>query len=220
VSQRFRRPVEINAAYARRTTTVNNYRNRNAWQKKPKTIPVKRIAVHNAYNNVREVSAEFKVPCVKKTFGKEIVRVCCRTIKQLDTIAVILKHLMKVDFIIEIGMPLEYSYKMKTLVLFIKPKNKKISKSIKNVFEKFTVHYPASIVETVHPAVAAEKVLKELIANGSLQEAATIAQNIRILPAAEEMGNDSEELCHSKLLLFLKIGLIFFSLFLIFHHEE
>jgi hypothetical protein len=92
VSQRFRRPEDLyfKAPYAKSTKTVNNYRNRNALQK-VKTIPVKRIATHNAYDNIRKVAADFAVPCVKKTVAevgkeKQIVRVCCRTIQQLDNI--------------------------------------------------------------------------------------------------------------------------------------
>jgi len=223
VPQRLRRPenLETKATYARRKAIVNNYRNRNAWQK-VKPIPVKRIAVRKAYREIREVSAEFKVPCVKKTVDEKIVRVCCRTIKHLDNIGMIIKELMKLDLIMEIGMPLEYSYKMKSLVLFIKPKTKSLI--IEKVFQKCTVRYPYCTVVDEDPSVAAEKKLNELEVNDSVQEvekaAATIAQNEAskcMLKSTKKEENETEEVCHdSKIFLFFKYCLIFFSMFLLF----
>jgi hypothetical protein len=222
VHQRFRRPekLEMKATYARRTTIVKNYGNQNAWQTKSKTFPVKRIAVHNAYDKVREVAAEFKVPCVKKTFGNSIVRVSCRTIQQLDNIGSILEKLMTVDFIMEIGMPLEYSYKMKSLVLFIKPKNEPISNSIENVFQKCKFCYRHFIIEVEHPSVAADKFFKELETNNSVQEGtkvATIPQNgtkISIFKSAEEEKREMEQLY--TIVLILTMGIMFLLLYIMF----
>jgi len=184
VPQRFRRPenLEIHSTYARRMTNINNHRNRHAAWQKVKPIPVKRNAVRKAYNNVRKVSAEFEVPCVKKTFGEKIVRVSCRTIEQLDNIAIILKLLMKFDFIMEIGMPLEYSYKMKSLLLFIKPKHNSLSNSIAKVFQKCTVDYPLFIIEDEHTSVAAEKKLNEVA-----KEVSEIAEKEKVQTEMEKV---------------------------------
>jgi len=154
---------------------MGNYGNQNAPEKY-----VNQIAVHKAYDKVRQVAAEFHVPCVKKTFGATIVRVSCRTIPQLDRIGSILEELMTFDFIMEIGIPLEYSYKMKSLVLSIKAKNKHISNSIENVFKKSKLCYHHFTIEVKRPSDAAENFLKEQETNNSVQEeekVATITQN-------------------------------------------
>jgi hypothetical protein len=248
VPQRLRRPenLEIQTTYAKRTTTVNNYRNPNASQTL-KIVPVKIMAVNKAYFKVREVSAEFKVPCVKKAFGEGIVRVRCRTIQQLDNIAAILKELMLFDFIMEIGMPVEYSYKMKSLVLFIKPKDKEASNIIANLFETNPCRYRYLIVETEDPSVSAEKFLKELTKevaqilkdatvqadmekqtctsdlpknmNDSVQEGGQPATNIQNGPNEQERL-EAEKLFYSRLLKLLKICVLLLSLYNIWDPEE
>jgi len=70
--------------------------------------------------------------------------------------------LMTFDFIMEIGMPLEYSYKMKSLVLFMKPKHNSSSNSITKVFEKCVFGYRCLIVQAKDPSVVAEKKSNEL----------------------------------------------------------
>lgn len=145
------------------------------------------------------------------------MRVCCRTIQQLDNIAAILKEVMKFDFIMEIGMPLEYFYKMKSLVLFIKPKNKHLANSIVRVFYR----YPNMIVETKDPSVSTEKKLNELEMNDSVQKgekSATIAENGRkrcILKSAKEDRRETQGY-KFRFLLFLKMSFIFLSLYYIF----
>jgi hypothetical protein len=142
---------------------------------------------------------------------------------------VILKELMQFDFIMEIGMPLEYSYKMKSLVLFLKPKNERLSNTIEKVFKKCKLRYPhvilAVILDNEHPSLAAEKKLNELETNNSAQEGrkiATISQkekNMCRLELAEEERREMEELCNITLLLLLKIGMIFLLLYNIFDLE-
>merc|ERR1712096_146431 len=174
---------------------------------------VKRIAVHNAYDKVRQVAAAFNIPCVKKTFGSTIVRASCRTIPQLDKIGSILEELMTFNFIIEIGIPLEYSYKMKSLVLFINAKNKRIGNSIKNVFEESKLDYRHFMIKVENPSVAAEKVLKEQETNNSVQEEAKVARipqngtKLSNWKSAEKRTREIEQL-HS-ILCILTMGFIF-----------
>jgi hypothetical protein len=251
VPQRFRRPEKLytKATYARRTTTVNKCKNRNKLQK-VKAVPVKRNAVRKAYNKIRKVSAEFEVRCVKKAFGKGIVRICCRTIQHLDNIAVILEELMKVDFIMEIGMPLEYSYKLKTLVLFIKPKHYSLRNSIAQVFQKCTVDYPLFLVDEEDSSVAAEEKLNEeakelseiaeeeivqtemenvqtctsnlpVDMNNSIQEGGKPAQNETNMCITTSPEEERREReLFDCLLLFLKMGSVFLYLYFMFDHEE
>lgn len=104
-------------------------------------IPIKRLAVHSAYYSLREIFHEFNIPCVKRTFGTGIVRICCRSLIQLDNITLIMKELLEGDLIEEIGMPLEYAYKMKTLVLFIKPTDFASTEKLAELFENSSFHY-------------------------------------------------------------------------------
>jgi len=210
------------ATYAGRTTTVKNYGNQNAWQERSKNYAVKRDAVRKAYNNVRKIASKFNVPCVKKTFGEEIVRVCCRTIEQLDNIGSILEELMKVDFVMEIGMPLEYVYKMKSLVLFIKPKHKFLRKSLEHAFEESNLEYSCITIEVKYPSVAARKLLKDLETNNSVQKEETIAtipQNGTNMSNSESAGERKREMekLHTTLLI-LTIGIIVLLLYIMFEN--
>jgi len=104
-------------------------------------IAIKRITVNIAYYSLREIFHEFNIPCVKRTFGTGIVRICCRSLIQLDNITLIMKELLEGDLIEEIGMPLEYAYKMKTLVLFIKPTDFASTEKLAELFENSSFHY-------------------------------------------------------------------------------
>jgi len=73
-----------------------------------------------AHTCVSRLLRQTKVHHVCKTEGKDVVRICSRTIAQLQSIHTILKELIQHNYIEEIGMPLDYSYKFKSLVLFIK----------------------------------------------------------------------------------------------------
>jgi len=129
---------------------------RNQTQKKPqsgarklKLAPNKRIAVKNSYSSLRKVCDQFNIPCVKKTLGIGIIRICCRTLEQLDNITLIVKELLKEHLIEEIGMPLEYTYKMKSLVIFLKPADILSSKKIDYVFQQCVIKYHYVKVDAV-----------------------------------------------------------------------
>jgi len=101
----------------------------------------KRIAVKIAHSSLCQILKEFNIPCVEQKLGSGYVRVCCRSILQLDNIPLIIKELIKTHLIKEIGMPLEYSYKMKSLVLFLKPPDIESSIKIVKKLQKCSIKY-------------------------------------------------------------------------------
>jgi len=126
-----------------------------------KNFGVKKVNVKNAHKGVSEILKTFGVPIVKKTFGKRIVRVCCKTILQLQNIVFITKHLVESDLIQEIGMALKYELKMRTMVLYIKPMNDGSSKKIGKVFEESLCKYRHHVIDVDYPTVAAYEISKE-----------------------------------------------------------
>jgi hypothetical protein len=129
----------------------------------PKLLPVKRIAVEKAHNSISQLLEHYYIPQVKKVFGTGIIRVCCRTVPQLDNIPLILHELIKFHLIEEIGMPLEYSYKMKSLVLFLKPRSEPASSKLDRVFQRCTFAYHHLVVEVLHPNTATKVTFKDEI---------------------------------------------------------
>jgi len=121
------------------------------------SFKIKIIAVQNAYFGLRQILNEFNIPCVKKTEGSAIVRVSCRSVVQLDNITSIMKKLLKTHLIAEIGMPLEHSFKMKSLVLFLKPTNMKSSMKLDLVFQKSSFEYYYRVIDIKISTAAAAK---------------------------------------------------------------
>jgi len=129
--------------------------------KAPPTI-TKRVVVKNAYYALRKVLKEFNISCVKKTFGPGIVRVHCRSVIQLDTIALVVKKLLQSCLIEEIGMPLDYQHKFMTLVLFIKPvDDKSTGIHIADVFHYCMCEYDHTKTNVEYPTTAAMQTFKE-----------------------------------------------------------
>jgi hypothetical protein len=168
-----------------------------------------------------------------------MVRVLCRTIPQLDIIGTILEELMKSDFIMEIGMPLVYSYKMKSLVIFIKPKpnDKDRANSIEKVFQNCTVEYSTFILETDTPPVSTEikfneemnqpvqeeeRLPADVVSNSSTPSRsssfATISENetndMCIWESVKEQKREIEQLY--KIVFIVTIGNFFLSLYIKF----
>merc|ERR1712034_9465 len=124
---------------------------------------------------------------------------------------------------------------MKSLVLFIKPKDDSLSNSITRVFEKCVFGYPCFIVQAEDPCVVAEKRLNELIKEVSqsakaekvraeMEKVQTCTSNLpkamnNSVQEAEKPAYERRELLNP-LLLFLKIGIIFLSLHLILHRGQ
>merc|ERR1711925_5352 len=94
-----------------------------------------------------------------ETFGLGIIRVCCRTVGQLDNIALIMQEFLKNDLIEEVKMPLEYFYKMRSLVLFLKPMDVMSSMKMDYVFKKSSFEYHHLVIDIENPA-AEEKSFK------------------------------------------------------------
>jgi len=121
------------------------------------TCPDKKISIQNAYTSLCNVYKEFKIPVVKKTFGKGIVRISCKTCVQLDNIALIVKGLVQLHLIEESEMePLEYSFKMNTLVFFFKPADVASKQKLDHAFKKYIVEYKTLVFdvrEEYDPAV-------------------------------------------------------------------
>jgi hypothetical protein len=128
-----------------------------------KSFKIKIIAVKNAYSSLRQILIEFNIPCVKKTFGPAIVRVSCRSVLQLDNITLILKPLLQVQLIKEIGMPLEHSYKLKTLILVIKAVNIEASMYLDELFEKSPFDYYFRVIDIQYPPEILQKVNSAMI---------------------------------------------------------
>jgi hypothetical protein len=185
-------------------------------------MPLKRIAVCNAHNKIHDLCTEFKVPLVQKTFGTIMVRVLCRTIPQLDNIGTILEELMRDGFIMEIGMPLVYAYKMKSLVIFIKPKpnNKERANSIEKVIQKCKVDYSTFILVSDNPSAPTEIKLNEKM-NKTIQETekdTTIPENetndMCIWESVQEQKREIEQLY--TVVFIVTIGNLFLSLYIFF----
>jgi len=111
----------------------------------------KRIAVKNAYYSLRQLLNEFNIPCVNGTFGSGIVRVCCRSVVQLDNFTLIMKELLELHLIEEVGICLEYNYKMKTLVVFLNPPNIQSTKKLDQFFKNCCFKYHHLILAFKNP---------------------------------------------------------------------
>lgn len=149
----YRRPMLLNQTKTKPQSSPQT-------PKAPPTI-TKRVVVKNAYYALREVLKEFNISCVKKTFGPGIVRVHCRSVIQLDTIALVVKKLLQSSLIEEIGMPLDYQYKFMTLVLFIKPVDDKSTMHITDVFHYCMCEYDHTKTNVEYPTTAAMQTFKE-----------------------------------------------------------
>jgi hypothetical protein len=111
-------------------------------QNTQKTKLCKRNAVRDTYNKLLELFGKFHVTHEKRVFGKELIRICCRTFEQLRDIDSRMKIILEANLVAEIGLPIEYKYKMKTLVIYIKPIDTKSKIKIRDVFKNSTVAYP------------------------------------------------------------------------------
>lgn len=110
-------------------------------------LPVKRISVQYAHISVNQLLQNRDIRCIQKTHGKGVVRVCSRTVSQLQNTAIILEKLIDENLIDEIGMPLDYAYKMKSLVLFIRPKNMDATEKIEMKFRSSGLNYHLTVFD-------------------------------------------------------------------------
>lgn len=103
--------------------------------------PTKRSAVRIAYNRLLKLFQEFNIDHVKTTSGDGLIRICCRTFEQLADIPSLIKIIFQKNLIVEIGMPIKHSFKMKTLVMHLKPVDLKSRIEIHNIFDQAFCQY-------------------------------------------------------------------------------
>lgn len=113
--------------------------------KKRKQQFLKRDCVRIAHYQITKSLRHFTIPQVSNSTGHRIVRVCCRTTEQLQNIVPLLSQLMKKKIVLEVGMPLIYEHKMKSLVLFIKPTNVASSMEIEAILKRSEHGYHVSV---------------------------------------------------------------------------
>jgi len=114
-------------------------------------LPMKRLSVQYAHVCISQALHEAKVHHVLKTQGKDVVRICSRTTSQLQSTNAILKELLKHNYIEEVGMPLDYNYKFKSLVLFIKPFDVKCSEKIASKFRDSGLNFHITVFDVMTP---------------------------------------------------------------------
>jgi hypothetical protein len=125
------------------------------------SFKTKKIAVKNAYYSLRQILKEFKIPCVKKTFGKGIVQIYCRSVVQLNHIPLIMKEFLESRLIEEIRMPLKWSYKMKNLVLLAKPRDMESGIKIDQAFKNCTLKYRYVVTDLRYPTTTSAKEISQ-----------------------------------------------------------
>jgi hypothetical protein len=161
---------------------------------KIKSTGKKRKAVEKAHRVITNILKTNEIPQIAKTFGLGIVRVCCRTLKQLDNIGLILTKMVKFGLIQEVGMPLTYIYKMKTLVLFIKPTSPDATSKVESVFNACSFGYHHVVMEVHYPTRAANKTLTKC-KDSSIDEAALCTEKPQ--PIEEETKLEPKEIAES-----------------------
>jgi hypothetical protein len=116
-------------------------------------LPVKRISVQYAHVSVSRLLQQHKIRYIRKTHGKGVVRICSRTVTQLQHTAIIVAKIIDENLIEEIGMPLDYAYKMKSLVLFIKPVDKDATRKIEKKFRNSGLKFHITVFDVKNPYV-------------------------------------------------------------------
>jgi len=116
--------------------------------------------VRYAHACISQTLHEEKVNHVSRTQGNDVVRICSRTVPQLENLNAILKELLQHNYIEEIGMPLNYAYKMKSLVLFIKPFDARCSEFSEIITSKFKnsgLNFHITVFDVIYPHHANKK---------------------------------------------------------------
>jgi len=133
---------------------------RNRTQKMPprgssrSRVLIKRALVKNTYYSLREIFEEFNIPCVEKTFGIGIVRISVRNRDQIENINSIMKELLELFLIDEIGMPMEYAEKFRSLVLFLRPVDIESTNKIHQVFQESPFQFNRVVLGVEYPTTA------------------------------------------------------------------
>lgn len=142
--------------------------NRNHSYGKPRTgpvrpkLPIKRISVQYAHVSVSQLLQHHKIRYIQKTHGKGVVRICSRTVAQLQNTAIIIEKVIDENLIEEIGMPLDWFYKMKSLILFIKPVDQNATMQIEKKFRNSGLNFHITVFDVKNPYLK-----KKAVPNGA-----------------------------------------------------
>jgi hypothetical protein len=129
-------------------------RNPKRRSRSPRVSVIKRNLVKNTYYSLREIFEEFNVPCVEKVCGTGIVRISVRNRSQLENIASIMNELLELSLIAEVGIPMEYSNRYKSIMLFLQPVNIMATNKVHQVFQESLFQFN-HVVLNIHPTKAA-----------------------------------------------------------------
>jgi hypothetical protein len=175
-------------------------------------LPGRRISVKYAHACVSKELHQAKIPHLKKTHGKNVVRIICRTSIQLQNLNPILKQIIQHKYIEEIGMPLNWIYTMKQLVVFIKPFDAKCSKKIEDKFRNSGFNFHVTVFDVENTCAKNEKLFK--IPDDESKTKNLEIKSIAKIQCVKSIGTII------KILLLLQIGTIIFFLskYLIFGH--
>jgi len=108
----------------------------------------KRCAVRNAHGELLKLFQELVFHHTKRVSGAVLIRICCRTFEQLQDILSATEIVFQKNLIAEIGMPLEHNYKMKTLVMHLKPVNTPSAIEIYDIFNKRSCAYHVLLLKS------------------------------------------------------------------------
>lgn len=178
-------------------------------------LPIKRITVHYAHTSVSQLMITHGVRLIQKTHGKGVVRICARTVPQLRNTATILYPLINENLIEEVGMPLKYAYKMKSLVLFIKPQDQKATEIIESRFRNSGFNYHITVFDVKNPYLKEEEALKKPKAIKIEETNDEVPSVNQVLPKHSVKAADEvhiEEKYH-----FVLMGVIISSIFYLTH---
>jgi len=115
----------------------------------------KRCAVQTAYNEILKLFQEFKIHHVKEVSGTRIIRICCRSFAQLKDIPCAMKIIFPKKLVAEIGMPLKYEYKFKTMVMHLKLIDGSSKNEIYDFFTRRSCDYFLTLVNSPETQMAA-----------------------------------------------------------------
>jgi hypothetical protein len=158
----------------------NKKRNYQVTNKKTYTSTKKGNAVRKTHERLRKCFREFNIRHVKKVFGKGLVRVCCRTYDQIANIIALIRKIA--PLIKEIGMPLNCTCNMKSIVMFIQPLEVESSPAIEKIFKESICGYNVRLVD-----------IEDKISNTKSQESGSETSSAQVQNEAQPRSEPETE---------------------------